>query len=422
MDNKSRGDSAISRINELEEALKTSFLNIKQDMSGLKDNILIAQNQVVQARNDTDNSQKYFVTIDKLNAMKIKIADMNEELKKSYSIQESIKRLDAKISERSEGIVEKKAFDAEKRKNSDTIAELKNSLELVERAKKSAVTEARFKQLSQEVSVQINEMRNTISLFDEKGGKIIGTVSDKLREDVDKKIDDTEKRVDKRIDDAEKRIAKVSEAAKEDLTGTAGQLKEEVKDIIRLDRKETSRKLLKLLEGINTVREENQKYVSKNQVNDLLRSINTEFDGVKEQIADMELLKKDIKSLRKDKLNRISHEQQSDEMKRQIDDVNDRIMQLSDRIDENRNTISKIESKSMNAKFVSRKAKRTGQSWFNMLIIANIMIALSFILLGVSFGMYYLVYKTEYMNYVIIGAVALFVIGIIMRIISVIRE
>ncbi|MCX6707179.1 MAG: hypothetical protein NT001_03495 [Candidatus Woesearchaeota archaeon] len=417
MDTKSRGDNAISRLNELEEALKNSFSNIKQDMSNLKENVLIVQNQVVHARNDSDSAKKDFITIDKLNAMKIKIADMNEEIKKTYMVQEAIKKLDAKISEKPENTVEKKAFDAEKRKNSDMIAELKNQIDLIERSCKSAVTESRLKQLSSEVSAQINEMRKMISSFDEKGGKIIGAVSDRLKEDVEKKLND-----------ADQRLAKISENSKEELRGAAAQMKEDVKEAIKLDRKETNRKLLKLLEGINTVREENLKYVSKNQVNDLLRSINTEFDAVKEQIAGMELLKKDIISLRRDKLNKESHEQQSSDINYKIEDLKDNLMSLNERIEENSNLLRNLESKqanASNARFASKQAKKENQkekSRFSMLLFANILIALSFILLGVSFGMYYLSYRTEYLNYVIIGAVVLFVLGIIIRIISVLRE
>ena len=87
--------------------------------------------------------------------------------------------------------------------------------------------------------------------------------------------------------------------------------------------------------------------------------------------------------------------------------------------------LRKIESKSANAKFACKQAQKESQEepgWFSMLLVANIMIALSFMLLGVSFGMYYLSYRTEYLNYVIMGAVVLFVLGIMMRIISVMRE
>jgi hypothetical protein len=414
MDTKSRGDSATSRLNQLEEALKTSFSNIKQDMSNLKDSILVVQNQVVQARNDADNSQKYFVSIDKLNAMKVKLADMNEDLKKSYAIQESIKKIEAKISAKDDApstLVDKKTFEAEKRKNSETISELKNSIELIERAKKSAVTEMRFKQLTAEVSAQINEMRNTISLFDEKGGKIISTVSDNLREDVDRKLDDSDKK-----------LAKTSESVKEELSMTSSRLKEEVREIIKLDRKETNRKLLKLLEGINTVRDENQKYVSKNQISDLLRSINHEFDSVKEQMLEVDMVKKDIKTMRRDKLNKASYDQQAAEMKMYIDDLKNNMMDLNERIDETNQMIKRVESKKMAVKFIPKKFQDNGSGSSALLIIANIMIALSFILLGVSFGMYYLVYMIDYLNYVIIGAVVMFVLGIILRIISVLRE
>ena len=65
--------------------------------------------------------------------------------------------------------------------------------------------------------------------------------------------------------------------------------------------------------------------------------------------------------------------------------------------------------------------KPAGKRKFSILTAANVLVILAFALLAVSLGLYF-TNMGYYMNYVIIGAVVFFAAGIVIRIISVIRE
>lgn len=366
----SEDDIKVRNFDELNNILKNSFSGIKRDMGSVKESLYLLQNYITDTKKDLLESKKDFVTIDKLNALKIKLADINESVKKLDLIEASLKKTDERLA----GVAK---LEADLKKLRELSNDLKNQVSLAERISKGAVTETKLRQLAKEVSAEINEMNKRLELYSEKGGDVVERVSDDLKEDVKENLEEQSKRFD----------------------GLADELKEEIKNFIESGKKESTRKMLKLLEGINKVREEQNRLVNRNQVNDVLRSVNSEFDSVKERINDLSMLKKDIKLVRRDKVSKNNFDQQAK-------DVNGKFADIE-------KDIETLKAKVSGAK--SKKERR-----FSILTIANIFIVLAFILLGVSFAQYFLD-RTGFMNYVIIAAVALFIIGIIIRVVSVLR-
>ncbi|MBU0535764.1 MAG: hypothetical protein KKE20_02275 [Nanoarchaeota archaeon] len=388
-------EAGIRSFDDLNIILQNSFSGIKQDMNSLKDSIYLMQNSVDDNRKNLENAKKDFITVDKLNSFKIKLADMNEDVKRFYRIEAYVKKID-------ERLIDKDKFEAEKEKNREAINELKNSLQVVEKISKGTVTETRLKQLAKEVSAEINEMLKKLEGFEKKGGDVADKISEKIKSDNDKRVQD----LDQKFSTA---AGMLKEAVEKKTLDTI----DENKRLLEKERKETDRKMLKLLDGINKIREENSKLVTKNQMNEVLRRVNAEFDSVKENIEDLKIQGKDIKQLRKDKLNKASFEQSMTEISKRVADLQDETNKLREEV-----KIGIKVQKDFNS--MMKKTVKPKQRIINILTAANIFIVLAFLLLGVSLGMYFL--QMPYMNYAIIGAIVFFVAGIIIRIISVIRE
>ncbi len=392
------GDARTRNFEELNAILKNSFSGIKKDMNDIRENIHILQTYSEDTRGIFDASKKDFVTIDKLNALKIKLADMNEEVKRLDRIESVLKAINDRT-------IDKDRFESERQKSKETIDELKNQVSFAERLGKSALTEARLKQLSNEVSAEINEMVQRLDSYEKKGGKVVDDIAEKLRKEIEGKIANLDERFNTK-----------AASLREEVGSETSQARVDVKSVLESERKESNRKMLKLLEGINKIRDENKKLITRNQVNDVLRSINKEFDALKEEIEDIKILRKDIKQIRKDKLNRAYFEQSMNDISKKVDSFGKDIAGLREELKYAKKAQKEMES----AKNKAAAGKgRTG--FFSVLMLANLLVVLAFILLGVSFTLYFFE-RTEFMNYVIVGAVLFFAAGIIIRIVSVIRE
>ncbi len=377
-------------IEELNEILKNSFSAIKKDMDDVNEKLHLFQNSLAEAKKKMDDSRKDFVTVDKLNALKIKIADVKEDIKRLDRAEEQLKKINEKL-------VDRDKFEAEKQNINERLDELKNQADLTEKTSRSAVTEARLKQFAKEMSAEINRMTDRIELYGKKGGEIVDEIAEKLRKETDRKVKEQDDKVN----------------AKQ-----AG-LKEDVKKIVESERKESGKRMAKLMEGLNKAREEQKSLVSRSQMSEILRDVNREFDSIKDDVEDLKTLNKEIKQIRKDKLSKAYFEQQAEELSSRMNDMEERLKELGNEVKEN----SKLnrDVKALDAKVAKLRGKPEGKRGFSILTAANVLIVLAFALLAASLALYF-TGRNYYMNYLIAGAVVSFVAGMAVRIVSVIRE
>ncbi|MCX8147388.1 MAG: hypothetical protein N3D84_02885, partial [Candidatus Woesearchaeota archaeon] len=117
----------IGNLNELDEALQKSFSAVKRDIEDLNSRLRMLQSSIIDIQKYLTNMQSDYVTIDKLNALKIKLADVNEEIKRLYRLEEAFKLLQ-------ERTIEKQKFEM-----------LKKKIDGFDKLQKTAVTEDKLK-------------------------------------------------------------------------------------------------------------------------------------------------------------------------------------------------------------------------------------------------------------------------------------
>lgn len=164
-----------------------------------------------------------------------------------------------------------------------------------------------------------------------------------------------------------------------------------------------NKKTVSLGNKINLIADEIKKYPAKQEINSLLRDINREFDEVKDSFEELRILRNDLKTVRREKLGKAYFEQQ-------LEKLNSEMQELRTGIKELRKTGSRKEP-------VNKNKKRK----FNFYLFANIMIVLAFVLLGASLVLFF-TDREGLMDYFIYGAIASFLIGVLTRIVVVMRE
>lgn len=316
-----------ARLRRLDTNLKNSFSKIREEIDGLKGKLEFQLAAMKDMKKELDDSKNDFVTVDKINILKIKIGDIMESLK-------AMERLDKKIND-----VQSMSSSREQTENS--LDEIRAKLDSVEKKAKSAIADSKFGKLVREMNEEFSKLRNSVKDVEEKGGSI---VKDRL-----------------------------------------GKLEQEL-----------NRRIFSIEEKLSLLGSDLRKRPAKQEINQLLRSVNSEFDSIKEQLDDVRILRNDLKTIRRDKLNKASFEQQ---------------------IIEIRGEMGNLKSAIENIRRSRRIEERKGISIY---FIANILIALAFVLLGASLVLFF-TGSESYMDYFIYGAIASFVLGLIMRVIAVFR-
>lgn len=164
------------------------------------------------------------------------------------------------------------------------------------------------------------------------------------------------------------------------------------------------RKIAATANKSNVLLEEIKKYPTKQDINRLLREINGEFDSLKEQLEEVKLLRNDLKNMRREKVGKKSLEEQ-------FVIINGEIGNLK---------MSVEEMRKKGFKFKNANGESRGKR-FNFYFFANFLIVLAFILLGASLALFFTGHE-GYMDYLIYGAIASFVLGVLTRIVMVIKE
>ncbi|HME86918.1 MAG TPA: hypothetical protein VKE88_00735 [Candidatus Nanoarchaeia archaeon] len=386
-------------ISQINRALENSFSAIKRDMNELK---LIAHTNADQfstLRKDIEALKGESAPKDKMNVLKIKVGELNEEIKKMWELDKKIEALKAPQFDRKSLRIELNEL------NTKLIA---TELRLQEYNKRAA-TEAQVRSVVTNVNTEFNkvlaELRNIEIKKDELGRKIISQFESKI----DKKF-----------------------AAEHDAISA---LRKEVKNYVHKDElkvviKELSNDLDSMRKELATSQKDNKAFVKEGEIQNLVKNINKEFDGVAHELESIKKQGKEfvtagqIKGLIKD----IADE--FDDVKSQISSLQD-VKSDSDKFrKQTEKVVSQMQkqvktskvSDSYGASVVMNKPMKVAsvQPYRKTYAFGNVMIFASFMLLIASIGSYYFSMSMAMDNFAV-GAVATFVVGMIARMTAVLK-
>lgn len=298
-------------------------------MDNLRGRIELQSSAVRDLKKEMDDSKKDFVSIDKINVLKIKLGGLMEELKAS-------ERVEAKLKE-----LEKKA--ADKAQVSESLEELKNQLDAVEDKATLSASAAKLDKLINEMNEEFIKVRESVRGIEEKGGSIVKDRFARLEADSGRRMTVVEKK-------------------------------------------------------LGLIIEEMKKKPAKQEINQLLRDVNSEFNEIRNQLDQVAILRNDLKSMRREKAGRIR--------------VNEEFSRINSEIDSMKSQIASLKR--------GKAARQQGPGGRSLYFLANSLIVLAFIILGASIVLFFMG-RDGLMDYFIYSSIGSFMLGILLRVFLVLK-
>ncbi|MFC1728293.1 hypothetical protein ACFLZ7_02400 [Nanoarchaeota archaeon] len=291
---------SIARINK---ALENSFGNIKRDMNELKDAVRVQNKEIIGLQSDGATLKSGIITKDKLDVLKIKVGELNENLKKIWDVEKNLKE----VSERSVNrAFFEQAVDDLKSKIGQTNFKLGE-------VNKNYVSEDQVKEAISNINQEFNGVHQSIKEARAIKAGISMDDVERHTSRVAKKVDEFEKDINK-FKKQSQNLVTVSQTKDllDDLNKELDSLKRDV--MITEKRTQTFITEAKTKSMIESIRKNLQKvdershgYVTENEVAKVVDDINKGFRGIKDKMA---LLDKENKTNIKE-----------DEVKNLVDDL-----------------------------------------------------------------------------------------------------
>ncbi len=345
----------------LNEALRNSFTGIKKDMDEIKTEIRSSQvTNVAYAKElhqEIESFKQQFVTVDKFNIIKIRLAEFGEHLRRLDKAERTIQDLDYKT-----GAIAKL---------SKSLDDLRTEVGNVNTAARAAMTEGQMRKLVEEINTEFNTVRATIAGIEDKGGKV-----------ADQRIERFSEQVDGNLEELRTRVQRL-----QDVTAD---------------------------------------HVKRSSVETLIADVNAEFDRIKDSVQkvrdDTKGLRDDLKDLRREVALKDDIEDQFKQL-RKIASVS-RDLPKSMVFPESgksrtvlKEALMKLGRRREKVVVMDEPSRPRGK----LLLASTIIIALSFLGLAGSVAAFFLDYGVL-MDYLIVASIAVFILGIILRVTALIRE
>lgn len=408
-----------STIGQINRALENSFAAIKRDMNELK---LAAASQAelsAQSRRDLEALREDAVTKDKLNVLKIKIGEVNDELKRIWDLEKNLQNVSASFGN----------LKSLRASMDDLNGKLISLNMKITDINKQAVTETQLKALVSELNGELNRLAGDIRKVEAE------------REVINQKMLD--KHSEKMMGRIESVRSEVTAARKETREFVN---KEEVQRVLA----EINKDFDSLKKELSTHSSDHKAYVKEDEVKSLLKTINKEFDGVASELSDIrKKLEEDVSSVKKQQkqyltpndikalitdisdefsdvraelaaMNKDKSQKYIDDLRKSVTDVKQDVRKLQSNIvtkKEMRDIEHKatpVATKDFKPKYAAARHNKTYRT-------GNFMIFFAFVALIVSIISFYLG-NQPLMDNSAIGAVIIFVIGIFLRIVAVLKS
>lgn len=353
----------------LHESLKNSFASIKQDMDEIKAEIRSSQTAQTatakELRDELESIKQQFVSADKFNVVKIRLAELSDQLRKVDKLEKTSQEIHQEL----EGKWKTLASLA------TSVDDLKSELSAVDKTAKAAVTENEMTKLVEEVNKEFDAMKEDISSIEGKGGKV-----------ADLRISRFKEEVESRLEELQARVQRLQEASAEQVKRSSVET---------------------LITDINAEFDQAKKSIE--DAHDAMKDMKTELQELRREAATKEDVGEELKQMRK----------ALTAVRADVRNTMPRSMVFQD--DEKPRAVLKEAL----AKLSRRKEKvvvmdDTPPKRNRLLLASTLIIILSFFGLGVSVVVFFL--DVDYlMNYLIIASIIVFVLGIMLRVAALLK-
>jgi len=240
-------------VKDINEALRNSFSAIRKDMTELKR--VQGYQRVSHSELKTelakmrDGFDKRYVSADKMNLVKIRLGELNDNFKRVWQLEKNVTKL-------SQDSLNYSDFDKEVTK----------------------------------IHSGLNDMRQNLELF--KKDKVMRPEIDEMHDELTKRYDNLFVNVEKVRDGFDKDMKDVEERRRKDGLGVTKQLKQLQRDMSKsVDAKQINRsisdldnKMLSLRDEIGRVSIRAEENISQSQIDTLVKDVNKEFNELKDNL------------------------------------------------------------------------------------------------------------------------------------------
>ncbi|MBW2999919.1 hypothetical protein KY339_04550, partial [Candidatus Woesearchaeota archaeon] len=225
----------VKNFKELNTALRNSFSAIKKDMQDLKDNQSSQIRESKKLKQELGEMTKNFVSVDKFNVLKIKIGDLNEDIKEALRIKDDMKSFDQENQKRLKELKkeQKELVEEEKVKRNIELGHIKERLQEAERLGKEAVPKTQAKKLIDDLNSEFDGVKQNIKVLEKSGGAAVKEELETFRQKLDKKVTSINQKLDGMLKDKEDFVKrKQVEDLIKDINLEFDQLKERFEEIV----------------------------------------------------------------------------------------------------------------------------------------------------------------------------------------------
>ncbi|HII72573.1 TPA: hypothetical protein HA265_07490 [Candidatus Woesearchaeota archaeon] len=187
------GISNSKNFRQLDEALKKSFDSIRTEMKSLKEGQHQHGVKIAEAKQAVKDAKADLVTVDKFNILKIKIGELNENMKKVWDIEKKLEDLDRRSLSETE-------FDKQAVTWNNDIKKLQADLGKME---KDGATEGQIKELAKDVNDEFNKAKKAI----EELRNIKDTITKDELDKRSRKLDERAKKTEEAVKEVRKEMS-----------------------------------------------------------------------------------------------------------------------------------------------------------------------------------------------------------------------
>ncbi len=395
-------------IKEINIILKNSFSAIRKDMDAMKAAIATVKNAGLvsesQMRKDVAELKESAVRIDKLNLMKIRLDEINNNISHLYLATERLARLEK------DAITKKdvdKVRDEFRGDMNDFVGEtgsrldnLRKEVRIAKEKEEKLLSKDEFNGFISTLNNELNYLRKTI----EKTYDIKDTITKRELDAKTNALKDEVERVKKALIDAEKKAKENADSA----SRNAG-------EIARLESA--------IVANFNTVKNKLSEKITESQIKTLIADVNSELDRIRAEIVKLKESASEQKDIRKslNELRRtVALEEEVEVLQKTIDSLKEQIVSGRDiaRMIREKAPATRIEKI---AKIEEKRVNGEKKEYRKTLFFANTFITLSFASLIGALVAFFLE-NPVHMDGLSIAAIAWFGVGILLRVFVILRR
>ena len=388
----------VKNFKQLDSALKNSFEALKEDLQGLKDSSQKHIYDINMIRREVDIVREDTVTKDKFNILKLKIAEMEDSLKRLKNFQSDIKNIDMKT-------VSKSSFYEHLEELNKRYDSLKDE---IVKFKDTCFSKNQAKDLSNDIN---KEFANVVRMVNEfKNIKHLITYEEaKKRADEHKRDLDSLRQDFARMKKDSEKFANLSELKNlvSDVNAEFDYVKSKIESAKKENYNEINSKFNNFSAKIENYVKDSKNTIEKFDKEMKLKATAEQFKGLSKDMdkninelnSKISKNKEELRFVQENYVTSKNFKMAVKDLERKYDDMNNRLYDIKSV----KNKGFKVEFRKVNEE-PFRKTK----------ILANILITVSFLLLGASIVSFFMD-QPALMDYSLFSAIGLFVLGLATR-------